>query len=451
MKFSDLEGHLPFEVKAPFRAIHYLGSKLRMLEFIKRVADDEDPNHGAICDLFSGSGSVTQYFATSRRVISVDIQEYSKVICTAILNPCSDSRIIAYGKNLRFSPIKSTLEEALRSLISYESKIIHPNNKNTKKDVCDFLENCSLYSAIEELSSNCSSELANALKDAAKSISKLTCHQPLASIYFGGIYFSFEQAVHIDVILAEIRKAPDNFRNTLMAALLSTASDIVNTVGKQFAQPIKPRNRNGEVKPNLLKQFSKDRVLNVFDIFESWLEKYSNLSTVISGHEVYCMDYSDALDVVSDDVSIVYADPPYTRDHYSRFYHVLETLCLQDYPKISKTKIGGALRLSRGLYRAERYQSPFCVKSKAPQEFENLFQKVSQKGKILMLSYSPYDKNLKTHPRVMELEQLVLLAGKYFKYVKKHSPGVFVHSKLNHVEKHLEASNTGELILVCRN
>ena len=35
----------------------------------------------------------------------------------------------------------------------------------------------------------------------------------------------------------------------------------------------------------------------------------------------------------------VYADPPYTRDHYSRFYHVLETLALRDDPRFRLTRL----------------------------------------------------------------------------------------------------------------
>jgi len=147
----------------------------------------------------------------------------------------------------------------------------------------------------------------------------------------------------------------------------------------------------------------------------------------------------------------VYADPPYTRDHYSRFYHGLETLTLQDRPIISKTKIGGTLRLSRGLYRQDRHQSPFCIKSQAPNAFHELFKITSEKDKILMLSYSPYEQHAKVHPRVMKLEQLITMAKSYFDVVKTCSPGAFSHSKLNNSEKHLESSDFGEIILVCRN
>ena len=41
------------------RSIHYLGSKLRMLEAIKESVDEVVTGDGAICDLFSGSGTVS--------------------------------------------------------------------------------------------------------------------------------------------------------------------------------------------------------------------------------------------------------------------------------------------------------------------------------------------------------------------------------------------------------
>ena len=338
-----------------------------------------------------------------------------------------------------------------RSLISYEENVIKLGENGNLEPLCNFLENCSLYAAIDGVSENSNPALKTALNNSIELYNQSSLNSLLAIIYFGGIYYSFKQAADIDVILHEISNAPLKYKNTLMAALLSTASDVVNTVGKQFAQPIRPRKKNGTPKPRLIPQLHKDRSLSIFDKYQEWLERYSIQKQLIPGHEVHSVDYREALNGIPNDVAIVYADPPYTRDHYSRFYHGLETLCLRDYPIISKTTIGGTLRLSRGLYRIERHQSPFCIKSQAPKAFNDLFEKVAESGKILMLSYSPYDKDAKAHPRVMELEQLLSLARKYFNHVKTHTPGIFIHSKLNHSEKHLKASNNSEIILVCRN
>ena len=154
---------------------------------------------------------------------------------------------------------------------------------------------------------------------------------------------------------------------------------------------------------------------------------------------------------LDDDVQVIYADPPYTRDHYSRFYHGLETLSLRDFPTISKTKIGGEERLSRGLYREEREQSDFCIRSKAPKAFEELFKLVAHKDRTLVLSYSPYDKSKGAHPRVVEIEMLEEMAKLYFDDVEIRSIGKFSHSKLNRTDLHLDAENAAEVLIICGN
>ncbi len=273
----------------------------------------------------------------------------------------------------------------------------------------------------------------------------------LATKYFGGVYFSYKQAICLDAILDNITEVESKYRPTLLAALLSTASDIVNTVGKQFAQPIRPRNKNGTPKTGIIKQLRKDRNLNVLSVYTNWVNKYAEIKVSTLKHEILIMDFKKALDKLDDDVSTVYADPPYTRDHYSRFYHGLETLCLMDYPSVSTTNIGGVERLSRGLYREEREQSDFCIRSKAPQAFEELFKIVAKKKKNLLLSYSPYNKENKAHPRVVEIDFLETMALKYFTNVEIRSLGKFTHSKLNRSDLHLDAEESAEVLIICKN
>ena len=68
-----------------FRPIHYLGSKLRMLNFIEEAIDNIDSEKKGVCDLFTGSGSVSFHLSYKKPVVSVDVQEYSRIICSAIL------------------------------------------------------------------------------------------------------------------------------------------------------------------------------------------------------------------------------------------------------------------------------------------------------------------------------------------------------------------------------
>ena len=87
----SIQLNLPFESALQFqkaiRPIHYLGSKLRFVDFIRSTIDTVDSTGGYVCDLFAGSGTVSKYLSNTRPVISVDIQEYARVICSALLNP----------------------------------------------------------------------------------------------------------------------------------------------------------------------------------------------------------------------------------------------------------------------------------------------------------------------------------------------------------------------------
>ena len=68
------------------KTVHYLGSKKRMLRQIKEQVDILNPNKGKVCDLFCGSGVVSEYLHKYYDLLSVDIQNYSKVYCDARLS-----------------------------------------------------------------------------------------------------------------------------------------------------------------------------------------------------------------------------------------------------------------------------------------------------------------------------------------------------------------------------
>lgn len=435
-----------------FRTIHYLGSKLRVLEFIKQIVDELDSERNGICDLFSGTGAVSQYFSSERKVVSVDIQNYSNIICSALLTSSSDEFTRSFTKYLHNSEFITEYLKVFEPLITLEDSVVNGKLSLNLESVCNFLENASLYAY---LSNEENGELLPELKDAFEktefNLRNYKHNSFIATKYFGGVYFSFKQSVILDAILSEIEKTDPKYHNILLASILSTASDIVNTVGKQFAQPIRPRNKNGQPKKGIIKQLRKDRNIDVLDLYNQWLDKYLNNQTTDYNHQILKVDYKEALKNLSDDVRIVYADPPYTRDHYSRFYHGLETISLRDFPKISKTKIGGKEKLSRGLYREEREQSDFCIRSKAPKAFEELFKLVAEKDRILILSYSPYDKSKGAHPRCVEIELLEEMAKVYFDIVEIRSIGKFSHSKLNRTDLHLDADDSAEVLIICRN
>lgn len=451
---SAIEAAHEAQRPSSFRTIHYLGSKLRLLDFIEGVIDSVDSSYCGVCDLFSGSGSVTQRLSSHRRVISVDIQEYSRVICSALLSqPPDRGKIDDYLASVIESVAKA--EKANYSfwgdLIDLEQSLLSSDHRSDLDSLCSFLEQCSIYNRLSNSSSHCDSRLGAATERVLLSITSNERRSWLISQYFGGIFFSFKQAVVLDTILSRIQLAPKDLKPLLLASLISTASDLVNTVGKQFAQPISPRSSSGAPKSGLLSQVRRDRIKDATTSYLSWVAKYMNVMPCRKPHMSLKMDYYEALGTLPDDVKIVYADPPYTRDHYSRFYHVLETIALNDYPVVTRSNIGRGTRLSKGMYRQDRHQSPFCIKSQAPREFERMFQKVAKTDRALVLSYSPFNRAKGAHPRVMTVESLISMAKNHFSHVEALSAGSFSHSKLNHTRLHLSSETDAELVIVMNN
>ncbi len=211
----------------------------------------------------------------------------------------------------------------------------------------------------------------------------------------------------------------------------------MNTVGKQFAQPLQVRDSKGKFKIKLLPKILNDRNIDFFKRLRFWIEQYSQSDFSAIEHDIIKADYREALKVLPDnDVSIIYADPPYTRYHYSRYYHVLETICLRDTPEVSST-FASQEGISRGIYRKDRHQSPFCIKTQASYAFNELFTYASQLGVPLVLSYSPFNSNQPATPRMQEIHCLCEKASRFYSKVDVRSPGSFTHSKLNTTSKNL--------------
>ena len=442
-------------VCVPLRPIHYLGSKLRIVDLIREVVDAVDASGGPVCDLFAGSGTVSRELSTSRAVVAVDIQEYSRVLCSALLNPpCVTKDAVKQFLDRAFSSEHACrLSWAIEPMVSYEASCLHQAEIGDVEPLCQLLEDASIISFEHGARRFKDAELHSVLKETVSRLRDtglVNTPSSMTTRYFGGIYFSYNQASQIDMLLEAAISLPLSKRDTFLAAILSTASEVVNTVGKQFAQPIRPRFSDGRPKPNLSERIARDRTIDAGNVFNTWLARYLAIRPSGREHRVIRSDYGDALDSLEDQVSVIYADPPYTRDHYSRYYHVLETLCLRDCPTVSTVRIDGDHRISRGIYRSDRYQSPFCIKSKAPHAFSTLFAKVRCLNVPLVVSYSPFEKNTGARPRLMAIKDIVELAYKLFRFVEVVSAGRIAHSKLNRSDMNKAVSYGAETFLICK-
>lgn len=94
-----------------------------------------------------------------------------------------------------------------------------------------------------------------------------------------------------------------------------------------------------------------------------------------TSHTVACEDAATLLE--RHHASVVYADPPYTKRQHAAYYHILETIVLNDRPTLSGTT---------GLRPWHRQASEFCYKAKAPGALRGLLERTS--AEHFFLSYN---------------------------------------------------------------
>lgn len=440
---------------AAFRPIHYLGSKLRLAPAIAEAIDNADATRGTVLDLFAGSGTTAFALSGHRTVLTSDIQEYSRVICSALLSPRPTPGDLASSFAARLaagSPIVDTLRDAIEPLIEFERGALLTAARGDAEPICAVLEEGSILANERGLRAGTSLELQRRLTETTSRLARAGLAGSAVATtvrYFGGAYFSYEQALELDCVAAISSEGfPPSLRDLFTAALLSTASDTVNTVGKQFAQPIRPKTRTGGVKKHLLAKLERDRKVSVQIRFLNWLARYASHSPPGTKHVAIRADYREALRQFAGEYSVVYADPPYTRDHYSRFYHVLETIARRDNPPITRSPGAAENDLSRGMYRDDRHQSPFCIRSQAAGAFRELFQLASDNGANMVLSYSPFQSG--AHPRLMQIEALLELARRFYGNVELERVDGVSHSKLNRSSLNFEMPPEAEVLIICR-
>ncbi|MBO9714255.1 DNA adenine methylase [Sphingomonas sp.] len=196
---------------------------------------------------------------------------------------------------------------------------------------------------------------------------------------YADTFFGLRQALEIDAIVEAVRgytptALMEDAERWLMIALGRTMLRVSTTTG-HFAQFLSPKLNN-------FRTFQRQRRRM---IWQEWLESNEEMQPV--GDDIWRSQNrsfnEDALTLlprlVSEKMkpSVIYADPPYTNDQYSRYYHVLETLFLYDYPSTS-----GA-----GVYRDGRFVTKFSLKSQSVASLEALVGSAARLGADLVLSY----------------------------------------------------------------
>ncbi|MCM1175191.1 MAG: DNA adenine methylase [Blautia sp.] len=295
--------------------IEFLGNKRQLEDFLMDNLAPYISNGKVFFDLFCGSGSVSLMIKKrGMNVIANDFMYFSSIMTKAVLeNNCEP----------QFSRLK---------------KLLGLGQEDPYGQIINFLNSIDGEEGF----------IYSHYSPASRNLDKVE-----------RMYFTEENARKIDAIRKQItiwdKELLPEERALLISDLLDAVSDVSNIAGTY----------------GCYMKYWKEKALG-----ELTLCKRKIVMPMKEQH--FLTLNKNANDVIGDyDVDIIYIDPPYTKRQYSAYYHMLETIALNDYPAISgKT----------GLRNWQQKSSDYCYKRKAGKALEDLLKKA--KGRYFIMSYN---------------------------------------------------------------
>lgn len=312
----------------------YMGSKKAMLKNgLGEMLLEQSNKSNRVFDPFCGSASVACFVAenTERQVIAGDLQKFSVDLANSIL--------------LRNKEVTEHQQKKLQEWNENVQKIFKKNAvdiplKQTKKCVID-----------NRL--RCSSSRRNIVKA------------------YGGHYFSYNQALAFDLLLSHIPQEEPT-KSIAVAALIEAASQCSASPG-HTAQPF-------GLTPNGLKAIFEAWSRNPFDYVSRHIKLLSTKHAKTIGHAKVSEANTLLTELVEGD--LVFLDPPYSGVHYSRFYHVLETIS-----RNTKVDVSGTGRYPAP---ADRPKSNYSLIGESKKALNGLLLNISQKKASAILTFPSY-------------------------------------------------------------
>lgn len=391
------------------RTLWFMGAKTRLIDgFIDGAVRDMVPAGATVLDLCAGTAVVGRRLAPQYRIFANDVQSFATTVARAHLE--GD---VAWREALESLDPVADLERAFQSNFECMQKFVAEplavetdtlprvvaelgarNPGGATHDYRRFLEvsptvqdpargRGSLFSSMEPL-------FDGFLRERRQDPFALPFG--MFALYYQNVYFGLRQSLVIDAFRAAIARIPtedpfvDRKRTIYLAALLHAIS--ISTSGtSHFAQPRSLRKDTELLAVARRRSIDIDlefhRALDA--IRREWAERPQHFDhRAFQGEGEALLAEGSALG--SEAIDLVYLDPPYTSDNYSRFYHVLETLVQYDYPELEHR----AGRPTRGIYPAldRRYQSRFCRADGVEAAFREVAQRAAARGAALLVSYS---------------------------------------------------------------
>ena len=287
-------------------------------------------------DLFAGSGAVATYVAAKREVpcLAYDIQSFSTVLSGAVL-----ARATTLDSEVVWKDWLSRAKEALGGVIS-------STPKRAKQFTKAYVDECRSWSAARRI-------------------------RPITHAY-GGHYFSPEQSLWIDALRATVPEEPSQ-RLASLSALIQAASQCAASPG-HTAQPFQPTCSAKKFIEDAWKRSIPERTKAILTLIGKQYALSVGSATVMDANEA-------AKGLNAND--LVFIDPPYSGVHYSRFYHVLETIARGFCSEVSGV----------GRYPAptERPTSKYSIGSQAPAALDQLLKKIAEIGAKAILTFPSHE------------------------------------------------------------
>jgi adenine-specific DNA-methyltransferase len=349
-------------------SVRYMGSKRSMAPRIAQRITREHPE-AVVLDVFAGMCAVGTQLAPRHTIMTNDIHAFAETVARALFvasatPPTSlharDELLEAYRANFR------SLQEAVQPQLDTEAEALaRAHDFAGWKRFVSFTQ--------RELQRGvCVPPAVGTLSDYQGAPTRFPfC---LATSHFASSYFGLRQCLEIDSLRYAIAQGPFEKQPFYLTALLQAMSQCAAAPG-HFAQFLVPRDKKNS------QYIARIRCRSVLERFYSALDAIEWPSCKDRTHSrTFCSDatdlLADGLDVIPKNF-VIYADPPYSRAQYSRYYHVLESIVLYDYP--------GAT--GKGRYRGGRVQTGFSKAAAVEDAFNGFIAAAAKTNAALYLSY----------------------------------------------------------------
>lgn len=328
----------------------YMGNKGKMLPVLGDILSFHSKNAARIADPFCGSAAVSWFLAetTDKAIISGDIQSFAVARARAVIERTEvidPTSMLSYW----FTKAKMVVD-SVASHFPNHLKSIEP----------DLTDPALIKYVVTQSRKFCKDVLPVVFQD-------FEGVWPISKAY-GGYYYSPVQALVFDA-LRQTLPSDSTKRKIALAALIEATSRAAASPG-HTAQPFQPTESSAKY---IIEAWLRDPWLLV----KASVTEIASRAANTPGRSVIG-DFSKTISYLQAG-DLVFADPPYSGVHYSRFYHVLETI----------TRGTEFEPEGRGRYPAieDRPSSMFSKKSEAVCAASDLLKCCAKKNLLLVLTF----------------------------------------------------------------